>query len=272
MNITVTLYKCSGCSLVALYPSKIKTHCKSTARCEDHHPIMSTFQLDFEDSANQTATPRERQKTGPKPLDIGEILRGRITSFSPEITDTFEYTVDPPDTRRIRYLFDTPGLLDTCMRSTVADVVPGQLVHFFRYLWGDKAPKEFQSIVMYRGRVYEIDDDEYIDHDEVGYTEYDSISDYFKTSNFLVDFLTIIRTLCILWIPEYREDLVGKARHILEWISPNDNQMTIYNVFEKDEKYAKDRKKFTRIVNRANSIKEVLKNIFPSTTIKKPTM
>ena len=261
MKLDHTVYKCSGCSLVRMFPSAIHAHCRLSLGCKDKIPEKYTFELDFPDHTESQSL-SERRTPGPTPPNISHIFRGRIPAFDNDVNDD-----DLIFTRRIEYLFNTDGLIDTCMEASVNDKVPAYILYFFRALWGDLAPKEFQSIIVHRGQVFEIRS---VD-DETGaikkYDSYPTIRKYFTEGNFLTNFRVCIQLICTTYIPIKRPDLSGKAEHILEWIMKSTNDLTMQDVFDRNEKYDKQRKKCDIVVKRAARILDTLTNILKETKI-----
>jgi hypothetical protein len=199
----------------------------------------------------------ERNPPGPVPLEVDSILQGRMPAFEESALDD-----------RIEYLFEKDGLVDTCMKSRTG--VPGNLVLLFRYLWGPDAPIKFQSIVVFKGKVYEIEEDD--DNGNVMFGEYKTVRTYLFEGNFLNNFIECIHSICSVSVPLRRPDLKGHASHILEWIASPMNGLTVSDVFEKNDLYEKQRKRAENIVNKANTIREVLKEAISLTTIKKSNM
>jgi hypothetical protein len=260
MNLTVTLFKCSGCSFWAKYQSEIQKHCKVSSACINQVPLKDTFELDFRVPVDFTSRePVARQKPGAKPLDIEKILRGRELAFT---TDQDDDIFD----RRVDYLFETEGLIDKCMRANLtADKVPERLVNIFSNLWGNLAPKEFQSIIMYRGKVYQVEGT--LSDGGIDYIEYPSITMYFNDSDFLQNFLDSVNIICTESVHYRRPELQSYARHILDWIESPKNMLTVRDVFLKNDAYYKHRKTAKDVVGAANRIMHALKRAIELTTI-----
>ena len=201
-----------------------------------------------------SAMTHDRKPSGPSPLEVDDILQGRTPAFEGSALDD-----------RIEYLFEKEGLVDTCMKSRTG--VPGNLVFLFRYLWGPDAPIQFQSIVVFKGKVYEIEEDD--DNGNVMFGEYKTVRTYMFEGNFLNNFIECIHSICSVSVPLRRPDLKGHASHILEWIANSMNGLAVSDVFEKNDLYEKHRKRAENVVNKANTIRDVLKNAISLTTIKR---
>lgn len=265
MKLDHVVYKCSGCHFIRMFPSAVHAHCRSSLGCRDQTPVKYEFKLDFPDQEKSCTTCPNIPRTppGPKPLDINSILHGRLAAFDDDDDTTYM--------RRVDYLFSTEGLIDKCFQSTTNDKVPGYIVKLFFSLWGNHAPKEFQSIIMYRGKVYEVTFA--YDDGTINYEEFISIHNYFTSSNFLGNFRECIQDICTVYIPRYRPDIVSRANHIIEWIQKSDdgseNSLTMQDVFDRNDKYHALRKKCDKMVGKANRISSTLANAIKSTKIKK---
>lgn len=176
-----------------------------------------------------------------RPLDIDAVLQGRVSAFDDGDIDA-----------RFEYLFATDGLLDKCINKSGFTTVPTKIVYLFRHAWGADAPEQFQSIVMHKGKVYEIEGNDI--NGAVLFNEFKSVREYMYGGDFLTNFIESLKALCAVSIPARRPDLTPYADHILDWISSPMDGLTVMDVFEKTEAYEKKRKHASSVVKRANAI------------------
>ena len=247
MKLDISIIKCSGCNAWSKYLSEIQKHCSTSIKCSGQTPITKTFELEFPENEPPKCTVK-RRKTGPPPLDIHSILYGRVPAFTADESDeSFE--------QRIDYLFDTEGLLDKCITTGNVEQRIGNL---FSVLYGHLAPEKFQSIIMYRGKVYAIDDT--YTNGEVSFDEYPSIHRYFKDSDFFEHFLTCMLSICKTSIPTRRPDLSNHAHHIYKLINFTNvgDKLTILDALVKNDTYMKYRMKYTCTLRDAKRLSKVL--------------
>jgi hypothetical protein len=243
---TLNVHYCSMCQYVNQYESTVKSHIKRMACCHDAHVLPYTIEFTLPDGGSSTDA-YERKTPGPTPLQMEKILQGRVPAFEMSALDD-----------RIDYFFATEGLVDTCMNSDTG--VPDVLALLFRSLWGPDAPVRFQSIVVYKGNVYEVGS-------TLDINVYNTVRSYMLQGKFLENFLKCVFSICDV-INAQRPDLKSHVDDIIEWtLSPKD-QLCLMDVFEKNDVYEINRKRETNTIHRARRVYVDLKSAIDMTSMR----
>ena len=262
MKLDITLFKCSGCSVWSKYQSEIEKHCTTTKKCIGQVAIKETIEHEF--TVPDDLPPRrpiERQRPGPKPLDIESVLQGRNIAFRHYFSD--EGAVAEAIDRRNDYLFETEGLLEECITM---GSIEERLGNLFTVLFGHRAPESLQSIIIYRGKVYVMEGT--TPEGVVQYTEYHSIFRYFKESSFFEDFLERVDRILIESIPSRnRQDLNNHVEHIYKFIKNVENKLTLLDALSKNDNYEKYRKRSPDMVKKASELTKILAKELKLTTV-----
>ena len=261
MKIQLSFYRCSGCPIWSKYLCEIKKHCDDCKKCKGQIPVKEDIEQEFEDRDDfPPLTPIARLPSGPKPVDMKPILHGRCASFRNDKDDA-------SFAKRCDYLFNTPGLLESCITTQGIDERIGNL---FSVLYGHRAPKQFQSIVMHKNKVFAVDET-----DEDGtthFSEYPSIHQYINESDFYKKFLMRVEEICNLSVRREGFELTTHIDDIRNFIlqkgSRDENfEMSLFDAFEKNDKYRKCRKTYDTIVKNARLINTVVLKEFLATQI-----
>lgn len=138
----IIVYKCTGCGKMHYDKSNMRRHIHVVCRGASLEKFPGVVVVECAPLAVPSLT---RAKPGPKPVDIAAAWRGRIPAF------------EGGDDDRIDAAFAS-GLVDRLLAADVIDIP----VMLFDALWSTRAPEPFQSLIMYRNAIHEIDrlDDE----------------------------------------------------------------------------------------------------------------
>jgi hypothetical protein len=135
----ITLHKCTACSKMHWDRGNMLKHVASQA-CRGAHLVPVSGRVVVEDGQDQSQQER-RNKPGPRPINIPELLRDRIPAF------------EAGDEARIDFVFAGIGDLADRLLDALPEHVPNLM---FREIWSSVAPLKFQSIVLARGILHEV--------------------------------------------------------------------------------------------------------------------
>lgn len=148
----IAVYKCMGCGKMHYDKSNMRRHVHVVCRDACLDKLSGVVVVDAA-SSTITTSPSSlenhimppRAKPGPKPVDVAAAWRGRIPAF------------EGGDDERIDAVFAT-DLVDALLDVHVDDIP----VLLYDALWSARAPEPFQSLIMYRNAIHEIEtlDDE----------------------------------------------------------------------------------------------------------------
>lgn len=147
----IAVYKCTGCGKMHYDKSNMRRHVHVACRDASLEKVSGVVVVgdvpaDSVHVSNMSNTRSgHRAKPGPKPVNVALAWRGRIPAF------------EGGDDDRIDAVFAT-GLVDALLDASVDDIP----VLLYDALWSARAPEQFQSLIMYRNVVHEIEtlDDE----------------------------------------------------------------------------------------------------------------
>jgi hypothetical protein len=134
LQYAITVFKCSTCGKISHESSNMRKHrCSGTPNLKRlvGHVVVA-----------DDSTEHQRRRPGAKAVNPGSIMRKSIGSRD-----------EDSDDRRIDFAFAS-GLIVEFLAIREASEIPAFL---FERLWGKRAPPEFQSLILLRGMVHEVE-------------------------------------------------------------------------------------------------------------------
>ena len=140
IDVQMLAYMCSRCSYICSLPSKVIAHQKNGKLC--HGATIMTVEMHGQHPPiEHVDTPIRRSKPGPRGLDLVKRFRNVLPWNDVGA--------------RIKHVLGTPDTLRTIFQAG-NKAVP---VRTFNYLWGEHAPRKFQSIIKDHAKFCYVSDD-----------------------------------------------------------------------------------------------------------------
>lgn len=212
----ITVLRCSSCGKMHYDASNMRKHIANTCSTAHLEKLQGVVVVDGGSRGTH------RLKPGPKILDLGKHLHGRLAAFTTQSDD-----------ERIDYIFSS-GLVETLFTTRIEDIP----TLFFEHLWSARAIEQFQSLVMYRNVIHEIIAFD-IDTGDVRYAIRGALTKRF-IKEFAVYALELAYAVAKDSIPSRRPECIPEGRDLFERLCRHTDGMTLRDAIKQSGTYTKN--------------------------------